>query len=281
MTDDLLTADEFFQHFDCVYKGPVLGWECRVKPNTDSRIVIEAVTDIADYALFLITQDDVVEPDAWYEKAYQVLLEVERNTEIKHALREAHIQDADSAGEPAGILCLGHHAASWHEFVRKILSCFCRNRTLSMLPPWSNPRETLQSQSERIGLRLKIESTRARRILESVETGTVAPPKDDGWHRAGDAPPDAYSHGPLTGSKKDLKKWIFGDAARTTKGLDTAIKAGKFWGRQDSRYLFSIYFPTQERFAQANTLKLRNPPEMTGEITGDDRRLPSRVKYPQ
>jgi hypothetical protein len=74
------------------------------------------------------------------------------------------------------------------------------------------------------------------------------------WHDASASPPSEYPAGPLTGTKKQLAKWIMRKADHRL--LDTPLKEGTYWGRQNVRNQCSIWFKTQQRFAEANKLRL-------------------------
>ena len=83
----------------------------------------------------------------------------------------------------------------------------------------------------------------------------VAGPKN-GWHRADETPPDEFKHGPLTGQRKQLAAWIMGKEGADPRNLDRKLGRGVFWGRQDERQQFSVWFKVQKRFAEANGRKL-------------------------
>lgn len=74
------------------------------------------------------------------------------------------------------------------------------------------------------------------------------------WHDADETPPSEYPAGPLTGTKQQLAKWIMDDD--DPRNLDTKLDNGVYWGREDKRTESSIWFRTQERFAEANAKRL-------------------------
>jgi len=85
-----------------------------------------------------------------------------------------------------------------------------------------------------------------------LEQNDPAPASANGgvWHEAGATPPSEYPAGPLTGTKGQLVKWIL----RKTdyRLLETALKPGTYWGREDSRTQCSVWFKTQTRYSEAN-----------------------------
>lgn len=90
------------------------------------------------------------------------------------------------------------------------------------------------------------------------EGGVLLPqtkPKSSGsWHDADAFPPSEYPAGPLTGTKKQLAKWIMDD--HDPRNLDTKLDNGIYWGREDKRRKSSIWFRTPKSFAEADAKRL-------------------------
>ena len=104
--------------------------------------------------------------------------------------------------------------------------------------------------AERDKLRLSMPKDEAGK----PERGDDSQPERGGlYHDAGETPPAEYPGGPLTGSKGDVAQWILGSSDR--RSMETPLKAGTFWAREDSRYQVSVWFKTQKRFAEANGMK--------------------------
>lgn len=103
---------------------------------------------------------------------------------------------------------------------------------------------------------------------DGPDTGVL----DDGgtvsWHGPSETPDkDIYPSGPLTGTKKQLAKWILGDRKnkKPERPLNTAVMNGTYWGRDDGAGQFAIYFRTQQRFSEANSQKLKDMHENSGQ----------------
>ena len=99
------------------------------------------------------------------------------------------------------------------------------------------------------------ESSPSSRSEVSHSANTV---DDVVWHGPHDAPPAEFKdHGPLTGQKKQLAKWILTPSGRQDpRSLDTLMKSGQFWGRKDGRRSFAVWFLTASRYSEANSMKL-------------------------
>ena len=78
-----------------------------------------------------------------------------------------------------------------------------------------------------------------------------------GWRESDETPPEDFPFGPLTGSKKDLVKWII-DEASDPRTLDKQIEKGTFWGRKNTSTSWSVWFSTQAKFDECNTRKSKS-----------------------
>ena len=77
------------------------------------------------------------------------------------------------------------------------------------------------------------------------------------WRHANCDPPANFCHGPITGNKSQLLRWLL-PQAKDVRTLDSQLKSGIFWGRQEGRYRFSIWFSTQQKYAEANRRRLED-----------------------
>ncbi|WP_339910749.1 hypothetical protein [Symmachiella dynata] len=103
----------------------------------------------------------------------------------------------------------------------------------------------------------------------TVQQEPCAPPQDadreeilqenvsTGWQDSADTPPKEFLFGPLTGSKKDLVKWIYANAM-DPRTLDKQIKKGTYWGRKNTATSWSVWFSKQEKFNECNLRKRKH-----------------------
>ena len=86
---------------------------------------------------------------------------------------------------------------------------------------------------------------------------SATPPQHDKnkpWHECDVTPPSEYAFGPLTGTKKQLAKWIMQDD--DPRNLDTKLDNDVYWGREDKRTQSSVWFRTQQKYSEANGRRL-------------------------
>jgi len=76
------------------------------------------------------------------------------------------------------------------------------------------------------------------------------PPRPVTWHEVGEAPPPQFAYGPLEGSQDELAHAIIRENA-DRRTLVAQLEKGVFWGRENARDHFSIWFKTEARYREA------------------------------
>lgn len=90
--------------------------------------------------------------------------------------------------------------------------------------------------------------------LPSNKSSQVGMPDKNGWNSAGVAPPPEFQYGPITGQARELVRWIMNN--KDPRNLRNKLLRKDFWGRNDKRNQYSVWFTDQKRFAEANTRRL-------------------------
>lgn len=99
-------------------------------------------------------------------------------------------------------------------------------------------------------------------LFRSTESGSQGGGKPRIWHDVDATSPSEYPAGPLTGTKQQLVRWIMQNT--DYRRLGTPLKAGTYWGRKDGRRQCSIWFKNQQRFSEANKLRLAESTSTSG-----------------
>lgn len=162
--------EDLFQHFDLSDLDVERGWcVCRIKTETDPRLALRAASVTCKYVLSFIQDidnDECTVSAEWFVKAKYVLSTVVYDDRIGGALAEAHVDEAISAGKAALIIEDGIKATSWHEWVlvavKRVVN---RNKMLKIGIDWPPPRIVSSDSIDEVLPRMKIESTRALKLL--------------------------------------------------------------------------------------------------------------------